>query len=446
MPQVNPNTLTTTRIPNAVISSTSLTPGGTINVLRKTSNTGTPSKIVFGPKKGFQYIKAENWRAGLTPFDNGYYNDGISPGHDTGNQPWAPSRYWDMNYPSTIFEWWSKYVVYCHGGSTTGPNGNDNLEIFVANDSTELTNLTNNLIPAAGAANEKDALLAIADQDGILCVNTNYPNIPLHDFVGLNGATYSLKLLLDFGFIPSYPRGGTYSYDMSNNSGHNMTFTSTSNIVYEPESTSSLNCLGGCLKFTNNTSNDYGYISSPTDLYTKNTTINVWFRVNDTSSNRCLIDTSNGYISGPGGAGYQIWVTGNAVAVAVITTMTTHSWTSSSIITAGEWYNVTLTISTDPGNTSTSFSVVISDSVSYMIDANAPAVLPGGMPSNTNDFLLGIKGGSPLGNPFNSRVSVVSVYEGALSSSELESLWAAYAQCTPRPQIQMNGGRYISYP
>ena len=129
----------------------------------------------------------------------------------------------------------------------------------MVNDSDELIDLTNKLLNIS-TTDEVGALSAIANSAEFLCTNTHYPNIPLHDYVGINGATYSLRLLLDFGFIPSYPKGGTYSYDISNKDHHTMILTSTSNIIYEAGTASGLNCLGGCLKFNNLGSLDYGYI------------------------------------------------------------------------------------------------------------------------------------------------------------------------------------------
>jgi hypothetical protein len=442
MPEVNPNTLTPTRIPSAYISSTTLNnPGGASNVLRTIDDRGTPCRIVMGPKKGYQYIKGENWRAGVTPIDNGYYNDGISPGNDASAAPKAPSRYYDPSYPSVLFEWWNKYVIYCHGGSTTGPNGNDNLEVFVANDVTELINITNKVLNAS-TTDEVGALTAIANSNDILCTNTHYPDIAIN--VGASGATYSLKLLLDFGFIPCYPKGGFKSYDISNNTFHNMIFTSDDKIAHEPETVAGLNCLGGCLKFTNTTSLDYGYIPYQSDLYPQNTTINTWVKVTSTTSNRCIIDTTGGWTSGLG-KGYQLWIQSDQVLVVVLTSTNVFTWASSSgTISPNTWYNITVTISTDPGNINTEVSVVISTDSVHSIVSNTGSA-PGGQGGNTNDFVIGVKNSTPKSNPFNSYMSLVSIHEGALNNDDISKLWSAYAQCTPKPFISPGSGRYAAY-
>ena len=442
MPEVNPNTLTPTRIPSAYISSTTLNnPGGASNVLRTIDDNGTPCRIVMGPKKGYQYIKGENWRAGVTPIDNGYYNDGISPGNDASAAPKAPSRYYDPSYPSVLFEWWNKYVIYCHGGSTTGPNGNDNLEVFVANDVTELINITNKVLNAS-TTDEVGALTAIANSNDILCTNTHYPDIAIN--VGASGATYSLKLLLDFGFIPCYPKGGFKSYDISNNTFHNMIFTSDDKIAHEPETVAGLNCLGGCLKFTNTTSLDYGYIPYQSDLYPQNTTINTWVKVTSTTSNRCIIDTTGGWTSGLG-HGYQLWIQSDQVLVVVLTSTNVFTWASSSgTISPNTWHNITVTISTDPGNINTEVSVVISTDSVHSIVSNTGSV-PGGQGGNINDFVIGVKNSTPKSNPFNSYMSLVSIHEGALNNDDISKLWSAYAQCTPKPLTSPGAGRYAAY-
>ena len=443
MPAVNPNTLTTTRIPNAYVIGGASNPGGTENVLRPVDFSNNYCKIVMGPKKGFQYIKAENWRAGLTPIDNGYYNDGISPGHDPSAFPAAPSRYYDSNYPSVLFEWWDNYVIYCNSGGSVGPNGIDNLEVFVVDDSTALIDLTNKLLNIS-TTDEVGALSAIANSAEFLCTNTHYPNIPLHDYVGINGATYSLRLLLDFGFIPSYPKGGTYSYDISNKDHHTMILTSTSNIIYEAGTTWGLNCSGGCLKFNNLGSLDYGYIPYVPDLYPLSTTVNTWIKVQSTSLNRCIIDTTNGWPGSGLGTGYQLWINGTQVTLIVLTSTNIYTWSSNmGVILPDTWYNITFTISPDVGNNNTNVEIIISDYSQFYIDGNSRQE-PGSQGGNTNDFVIGVRKTTPATNPFDSYISLVSVYEGALNTNDIEKLWAAYAQCTPKPFSSPGAGRYAN--
>jgi hypothetical protein len=438
---VNPNELTSTRIPNAYISTTtSNSPGASNNVLRKVNNTNR-SKIVIGPTKGYQYSKAQNWRAGLTPYDNGYYNDGVSQGNGGSD---APSRYYDANNP-LVFEWWHEYVIYNSGGSTTGPNGNDNLEIIVASSSVELVSITNRIF-SSSASDEASALAVIANSNDSICVNTHYPNIPIYDNVGVNGVTYSLKLLHDFGFIPSYPRGGTVSYDISNNVNHNMILTSGTNITYDSQGTLNLNCLGGCLKFANNTSNDYAYIPYQSDLYPRNTTVSVWVNIPNTNSNKVVIDTTGGWTSGSG-VGYQLWIIAGYPSIVVLTTSGAYTASSAIQMNIGEWYNITFTISTDSGNTITNVRLVVSDSSSYGLDT-VSGTQGGGQGTNTNDFIVGVRlvPGGGLANPLGARLSSIAVYEGALELDDIESLHGAYTKCNPLPFNPGNLlGRYSAY-
>lgn len=441
---VNPNELTSTRIPNAYISTTTPnSPGSTDNILRKVNNTNR-SKIVIGPTKSYQYSKAQNWRAGLTPYDNGYYNDGISPGHGASN---APSRYYDANNP-LVFEWWHEYVIYNSGGSTTGPNGNDNLEIIFATDDVELVSLTNKIFGST-ASDEASALVVIANSNDSICVNTHYPSIPIYDNVGVNGATYSLKLLHDFGFIPSYPRGGTTSYDISNNINHNMILTSSAKITYDSQGTLGLNCLGGCLKFANNTppNYDYAYIPYQSDLYPRDTTVSVWVRIDDTASNKCVIDTTGGWVSGPG-FGYNLIISGGYPSLIVPTISGASVISSSDQMNTGVWYNITFVISTDSGNTFTDVRLIVSSSSTFAITDILAAGQPGGRATNTNDFIVGAKvvSGGGFTSPLAARLSSIAVYEGALDINDIKNIYDAYTQCNPLPFNSGNLlGRYSAY-
>ena len=315
----------------------------------------------------------------------------------------------------------------------------------MVNDSDELINLTNKLL-SISTTDEVGALSAIANSAEFLCTNTHYPNIPLHDYVGINGATYSLRLLLDFGFIPSYPKGGTYSYDISNKDHHTMILTSTSNIIYEAGTASGLNCLGGCLKFDNSTSLDYGYIPYVSDLYPLSTSVNTWIKVQSTSSNRCIIDTTNGWPGFGLGTGYQLWINGDQVTVIVLTSTGIFTWSSTAgLISPDTWYNITFTISPDVGNNNTNVVVIVSDYANYDI-ASRVITEPGSQGGNTNDFVIGVRKTTPATNPFDSYISLVSIYEGALAYADIEQLWSAYTQCNPKPDNPSGFvGRYATY-
>lgn len=436
MSVVNPNTITTTRIPSAYIATaTASMPGNTDNVLRFYNGAGNPSKIVIGPTKGYSYDKSQNWRAGLTPFDNGYLNDGVSAGHTSAN---STSRYWDNTLP-TIFEWWNTYVIYCYGGSTTGPNGNDNLEIIEAVNSAELINKVNQML-SASEVSEFGALRAISLTDSYLCVNTNYPNIPIV------GGGYSLNMLHDFGFIPCYPRGGEVSYDISNTPDRNMTFDNTYNgIVYREESYLGLNCRGGCIEYRTSTGLDFAYVPYISGLHTNNTTINIWFKVDSlVASDKYLIDTSNGWTTGTGD-GYQLYINSDTLYFNLITPTGFVNYNIPGIISPNVWYNVIFTLEDLIGLGSTAIKLVVSDYNTHNISSinDVRNVSQG---TNMNTFALGIKLTSPtLSDRFLGYFSLVSMYDGVLSDPDIYNLWAAYAQCTPRPDAFINGGRYRNY-
>jgi hypothetical protein len=114
------------------------------------------------------------------------------------------------------------------------------------------------------------------------------------------------------------------------------------------------------------------------------------------------------------------------------------------LISANIWYNIAFTISPDAGNTVTNVEVIVSDYANYYIDG-FNGVEPGGQGGNSNDFVIGVKKSTPATNPFNSRISLVSIYEGALNSNDILKLWTAYAKCTPKPFSSPGAGRYATY-
>ena len=68
--------------------------------------------------------------------------------------------------------------------------------------------------------------LSLSSRPDFLCVNTHYPNI-IGDKSKFEN---NLQLLIDFGFIPSYPRGGNAAYDLSGNLNTKMDL---SNVEYQ---------------------------------------------------------------------------------------------------------------------------------------------------------------------------------------------------------------------
>jgi hypothetical protein len=430
----SPNDLTPTRIPNAIIVVGSSDPYDTQS-LRKVYNNNV-SNIVIGPKKGHQYYFNPvngnyRWRAGLTPGDNGYLNDGTSPGSTSAD---SPSR-----YAVSSFEWWDDYVIYCMGGHTPGPNGNDLLEIFVASGTgtQSLCSIVGKLTGVMLNSTISEALTTISGQNDLLCVNTHYPNIPIYNNVNY----YKLKLLIDFGFIPCFPRGGNKAYDISGQLDNTMSFGS--NVDWMPKNS---NSAGGCIRFNDSY---LGVILQPavaSDSVLNNFsvndgfTINIWVKVDALPSglrSEVIIDNRDinsnaGYALGITSAGFFRFYVGNGTSYDnVITT---------DAIVPKEWYNVVCRFKSISG-TST-LEIIISQPVLGFNYSSNSTVGSGYSPNTTRPFIIGRS--QTNANGFNGYISLVSIYDGWLLTPTVEELYKAYDDLT----VDLNSvgrGRYWNY-
>ena len=426
-----PNDLTPTRIPNAIIAIGYSDPYDTQS-LRKVYNNNL-SNIVIGPKKGHQYyfdpINGNfSWRAGLTPGDNGYLNDGTSPGNTSADSP--------SKYVVSSFEWWDDYVIYCMGGHTTGPNGNDLLEIFVASGTgtQSLCDIVGKLTGVMGNATISEALTTISGQDDLLCVNTHYPNIPIHNIVNYPVGYYKLKLLIDFGFIPCFPRGGIKAYDISGNLDNSMAFTSYT--VWEPKAS---NSAGGCIKFDDSYSGSIA-LNSVLNNFTVNDgfTINTWVKVDALPSASEVIidnrDTNNntGYTLGITSAGLFRFYVGNGTNYDNV--ITTNG------ISPNRWYNVVCRYEYVSG--ASKLEIIISQPVLGFNYSSNSTVGSGYSPNTTTPFILGRS--QTNANGFNGYISLVSVYDGWLLNPTIEELYKAYDDLTV-DLSSVGDGRYWNY-
>jgi len=416
-----PNDLTPTRIPNAIIAIGYNDPNDTQS-LRKVYNNNNLSNIVIGPKKGHQYYlnpRDGSWRAGLTPGDNGYLNDGTSPGNTSAD---SPSR-----YAVSSFEWWDDYVIYCMGGNTTGPNGNDLLEIFVASGTgtQSLCDIVGKLTGVVGNTSIVEALTTISGQDDLLCVNTHYPNIPIYNNY------YKLKLLIDFGFIPCFPRGGNKAYDISGQLNNSMVFTS--NVVWVPKTS---NSAGGCIKFNGSYSGSIA-LNSVLNNFSVNDgfTINTWVRVGALPSASEVIidnrDTNNntGYTLGITSAGLFRFYVGNGTSYTYVATIDP--------ISPNRWYNVVCKFEVN------TLSIIVSQpTLGFNWNYNHTLMAGGYSPNTTRPFILGRSQAGT--NGFNGYISLVSVYDGSLDENSCRELYKAYDDLTVDLSYVGNG-RYWNY-
>lgn len=120
---------------------------------------------------------------------------------DVDKGPTESTGYWNGISPPT-----SGYTIYLNKESQ-GPS------IYIANNDTELINITNQ-ISGQNYTGVTQCLLYFTSQNDKMVVNSDYPSI----------VTDGLVLNLDAGFVSSYPRSGTTWYDLSGN-GNNGTLT-----------------------------------------------------------------------------------------------------------------------------------------------------------------------------------------------------------------------------
>lgn len=148
----NPNKYINTRIPNLVFwcdyvglgPSDNRTSVGGGYCLRRTTydvlNNQQLDKLGLSIRKGARYNKSK-CRSGITPYDNGYLNDGGT--YSTSAE--APSRFATASIPGGYYPppkaWWNDIVIYCYDlGNTDPTSGYDNVEIFIIPSSGNFSN------------------------------------------------------------------------------------------------------------------------------------------------------------------------------------------------------------------------------------------------------------------------------------------------------------------
>jgi hypothetical protein len=420
MPVPNPNTLTPTRIPNAVsnVGANNSTPDD--QTLRKVYSGDNPSDIVIGTKKYYQY-DSSIWRTGLTPGDDGYLNDGISPGSISAD---APSRY----YNGSKFEWWDEFVIYCSDGGTTGP-GNDGLEVYVVSGTQSLCSLVGRLTGITGNSSITEALSTISEQDNLLCVNTHYPDIPILDAVD----GYRLNLLMDFGFIPCYPRGGIKAYDISGNVGNYMSFNNSS--IWSDKTS---NSAGGCLSLNGNYG---GTIQNNTLLnnFENSFTINLWIKIKiDSAQDSTILDNKD--INN--NTGYALSITSAGIFKFEVGVGSGYNGVFTALpIPTNRWINIICRYADNSGNPQLDIS--LSSTLQGFKYHSRNNTASGYLPNSNTNFNLGMENNQSLN--FTGYISLVSIYDGFLSNTVCEKLFNAYRQTTPEPQIGTGYGRYYDY-
>ena len=204
-----------------------------------------PNKIKYSTSFHENTIKVKDWVLGI--------NEGAEYG------------------PTSITGFWNTIIPPANGYTMYGNKAVAGPSIVVAQNDSELIGFTQGFAGQTfNTAN--DALGWYTGQTGLICVNLDYPDI----------ITSGLTLLLDAGYVSSYPRSGSRWDDLSF-SGNNGT------LVNSPTFNSS---NYGYLTF--NGSNQYTNVAG-TPLGLTSYTKNIWFYLNGTSDNNLSSSNTGGH-------------------------------------------------------------------------------------------------------------------------------------------------------
>jgi len=307
-----------------------------------------PNKIKYSTSFHPNTIKVKDWVLGI--------NEGAEYG------PTSVTGFWNSIIPPS-----GGYTMYGNK-AVAGPS------IVVAQNDSELIGFTQGFAGQTfNTANE--ALGWYTGQTGLICVNLDYPDI----------VTSGLTLLLDAGYVSSYPRSGSRWDDLSF-SGNNGTLINT------PTFNSSNN---GYLTFNGNTQ----YVNvGGTPLGLSSYTKNIWFYLNGTSDNNLLSSDTGGHFMFFAGSnklycGHSDW--GNYTVFPSVTNFSN-----------GVWYNACVTFDTING------FVLYVNGVQDSTYTTQKTPIGGNGSTKIGAFGDG-------GNLLNGRVSVAMTYNRVLSSTEV---------------------------
>jgi len=306
-----------------------------------------PNKIKYSTSFHPNTIKVKDWVLGI--------NEGVEYG------PTSVTKFWNSIIPPS-----GGYTMYGNK-AVAGPS------IVVAQNDSELIGFTQGFARQTfNTANE--ALGWYTGQTGLICVNLDYPDI----------VTDGLTLLLDAGYVSSYPRSGSRWDDLSF-SGNNGTLVNTPTFSSDNYGYLTFN---GSNQFVNVSGTPVGITA-----YTKN----IWFYLNRTADNNLLSSDVGGhfmYFSGTNKlyCGHSDWSNYS-------------DYPSTADFSNGVWYNACLTFDTIDG-----FILYINGDEDSVYTAQKTPV------SGNGSTRIGSFG---LGNLLNGRVSVAMTYNRVLSSTEV---------------------------
>jgi hypothetical protein len=329
-----------------------------------------PNKIKYSTSFHPNTIKVKDWVLGI--------NEGVEYG------PTSVTGFWNSIIPPS-----GGYTMYGNK-AVAGPS------IVVAQNDSELIGFTQGFAGQTfNTANE--ALGWYTGQTGLICVNLDYP-----DFV-----TSGLTLLLDAGYVSSYPRSGSRWDDLSF-SGNNGTLVNTPTFSSDNY---------GYLTFNGNTQ----YVNvGGTPLGLSSYTKNIWFYLNGTSDNNLLSSNTGGHFmffasTNKLYCGHSNW--GNYTVFPSVTNFSN-----------GVWYNACVTFDTTNG------FVLYVNGVQDSTYTAQKTPIGGDGSTRVGAFGAG-------GNLLNGRASVAMTYNRVLSSTEVLKNYNAFSSRyispspTPSPTV-----------
>ena len=289
---------------------------------------------------------------------SGNYSIGVASGTTYG--PTSSTSYWSGISPPT-----SGYTIY-ENKVSDGPS------IRVPSSSVVLIDYANRLYSGSSITTEEGALSYFNGLNDVICTNINYEEI----------VTSGLTLLFDAGFTPSYPKSGTSRTDLSF-SGNNAT-------LYSGPTYNSSN--GGSVVFDG--TDDYCLAGSGLAI-TGNLTVTAWVRPTSFANQGNIVSKTVNL-------GYRMrfqsdgtfWMYSN-----------TNTITSPSAYTINNWFHTVGVFS------STGLRMYINGSI---VQSNGTPFTPSYAASS---FIVG--GNSSTQELFQGRIANVSVYNRALSTTEV---------------------------
>ena len=289
---------------------------------------------------------------------SGNYSIGVASGTTYG--PTSSTSYWSGISPPT-----SGYTIY-ENKVSDGPS------IRVPSSSVVLIDYANRLYSGSSITTEEGALSYFNGLNDVICTNINYEEI----------VTSGLTLLFDAGFTPSYPKSGTSWTDLSF-SGNNAT-------LYSGPTYNSSN--GGSVVFDG--TDDY-CLAGPGLAITGNLTVTAWVRPTSFANQGNIVSkTANlGYRMRFQSTG-TFWMYSNGNTI-----------TSPSAYTINNWFHTVGVFS------STGLRMYINGSI---VQSNGTPFTPSYAASS---FIVG--GNSTTQELFQGRIANVSVYNRALSTTEV---------------------------